>query len=129
MEIRFKKISLAAYKHRKAHVLSDNHTQIWLDHFTRVGFVSNHKKQMDYIQRNQNDSIYQLFIEQNRECRNEGIILRIKQDIRENIMMLSQFNLGTPIISALKARLESKDMRDVINKTTIQPTNYQDISD
>jgi hypothetical protein len=84
---------------------------------------------MDYIQRVQNDSIHQLFIEQNRESRNEGIILRIKQDFRENAMMLSQFNLGTPIISALKARLESKDRRDVINNTTTLSTTYQDNSD
>jgi hypothetical protein len=44
-------------------------------------------------------------------------------------MMLSLFNLGTPIISALKARLESKDGRDFINNTTTLPATHEDISD
>ena len=122
IEIRFKKISLSSYKHRKANVLSDDSTQIWLNNFTRVGFVSNHKKQIEYIEKIQDDSLRQLFIEENRPNRNERIILRIKQDIRENTQLLSELNAGTPIISALKARLES------IRDTNANPTKTIQIS-
>jgi len=124
IEIRFKKIGLASYKHRKAAVLSDGATQIWLNNFTRVGFVSNHKKQIEYIEKIQDDSLRQLFIEQNRQARNEGIILRLKQDIRDNTQLLSELNAGTPIISALKARLDSNssNKQDVNNTKAFQIT-------
>ena len=39
IETRFKKISVDSYKHRKARLLSEGSTQVWMNHFTRVGFV------------------------------------------------------------------------------------------
>jgi hypothetical protein len=43
--IRHKPVSLSSYKHRKARVLSEDANQIWLNHFTRIGFVQHHKEQ------------------------------------------------------------------------------------
>ena len=43
IEISCKKISASSYQLRKANVLSDKSIQIWLNHFTRIGFVSSHK--------------------------------------------------------------------------------------
>jgi len=123
IKIRFKQISKISYKVRKARVLSDESTQIWLNNFTRVGFVSNHKKQIEDIQRIQDDSLRQLFVEQNRQARNERLILQIKQDIRLNTQLLSELNAGTPIISALKARLDSNNNKqDVSNTKAFQIT-------
>ncbi len=57
IETRFKKISERSYKQRKATVLSDESTQVWLNHFTRIGFVQHHKEQIEHIQRLQDDSL------------------------------------------------------------------------
>ncbi|MEP6576408.1 MAG: hypothetical protein ABJB85_08280 [Nitrososphaerota archaeon] len=38
--------------------------------------------------------------------RDEFKISRLKNDIRENAKLLSELGLGTPIISAIKAKLE-----------------------
>jgi hypothetical protein len=57
IRIRFKEISESSYKQRKAHVLSDESTQIWLNHFTRIGFVQHHKEQIEVIQKMQADSL------------------------------------------------------------------------
>ena len=116
IKFRYKAISLSAYKLRKGKVSSEQSTEIWMNHFTRVGFVTHHKEQIDIIQTIQNDSLKQLHIERNKEDRNEAIIFRLKDDIRENAKVLSEFSLGTPIIAAIKKKLEESDQ--------IQKRNY-----
>ena len=109
IQTRFKKISEASYKKRKAAVLSDESTQVWLNYFTRIGFVQHHKEQMEHIQRVEEDSISQFFVETTKGNRNEDRILKLKQDIRDNVKLLSELGLGTPIISAIKAKLERQE--------------------
>ena len=50
--------------------------------------------------------MHQLFIESTKHDRNEVMILKLKLDIRENIKLLSELGLGTPIVSAIKSKLE-----------------------
>jgi hypothetical protein len=115
IEIRFHKISESSYKQRKANVLSDESTQVWLNYFTRIGFVQHHKQQMDVIQKIQDDSLRQLFIETNRNQanRDEDRIKGLKQDIRDNVKLLSELGLGTPIISAIKSKLQQQEDANV----------------
>lgn len=47
----------------------------------------------------------QLFIESTKHDRNEVMILKLKHDIRENIKLLSELGLGTPIVSAIKSKI------------------------
>ena len=35
--------------------------------------------------------------------------MKLKQDIRDNVKLLSELGLGTPIISAIKAKLERQE--------------------
>ena len=116
IKTRFKKISEASYKQRKAKALSEDSTQIWLNHFTRIGFVKHHKEQIEYIQKLQDDSLRQFFIETINNPRNEEKILKLKQDIRDNTKLLSELGLGTPIISAIMAKLEENNA----NAKTVQ---------
>lgn len=111
IRIRFKKISESCYKQRKAHALSDNTAQLWLDHFTRIGFVSDHKQQIEAIEKLQEDSLRQFYIETTKaqQERHEDKIKELKEDIRSNVKLLSELNLGTPIISAIKAKLQDAE--------------------
>jgi ribosomal protein L15 len=111
--IRFKQVSLSSYKHRKAKVLSEDANQMWLNHFTRIGFVQHHKEQIETIQKIQDDSLRQVFEETKKENRNENTILRLKNDIRENAKLLSELGLGTPIISSIKAKLQDKNAETI----------------
>ena len=81
--IRFKQVSLSSYKHRKAKVLSEDANQMWLNHFTRIGFVQHHKEQIETIQKIQDDSLRQFLIEinHNQDNRDEDKIMKLKQDI------------------------------------------------
>lgn len=109
IRLKFRPISLSSLRLRKARVLSHQSMQIWLNDFTRIGFVANHREHIEHIERIRDDSLRQLFIETMKQPRNEPIILKIKQDIRDNTQLLSELNLGTPIISAIKAKLESRE--------------------
>ncbi len=106
IEFRFKKISEASYKSRKSHLLSDKSAQIWLNYFTRIGFVMHHKEQIETIQKIQDDSLKQLSIETGKETRDEVKIRCLKHDIRQDARLLSELGLGTPIIAAIKKRLD-----------------------
>ena len=111
IKIRFHPISLSSYKLRKSNILSDKSTHLWLNHFTRIGFVSNHKKHIEHIETILEDSLKQFFCEKNKKNRDERKIQQLKSDIRENTKLLSELNLGTPIISAIKARVEGNEKR------------------
>jgi ribosomal protein L15 len=114
-EVRFKTVSLSSYKHRKARVLSEGATQVWLNHFTRIGFVTAHKQHIEAVEKLQQDSLRQFYIETTKEQqeRDEDKIVKLKQDIRDNVKLLSELNLGTPIISAIKAKLEQNDVKTI----------------
>jgi hypothetical protein len=69
---------------------------------------------MEHIQRLEEDSMRQFFVETIKGNRNEDRILKLKQDIRDNVKLLSELGLGTPIISAIKAKLERQEDAEAI---------------
>ncbi len=123
IEFKFKKISLSNYKLRRSIINSDKHEQIWLNYWTRIGFVAHHRKQLDIMQKIQDDSIQRLYLETLRPTtaprdnpgaalRDEDLILKLKQDIRDNVKLLSELGMGTPVISAIKAKLDKVEVKD-----------------
>lgn len=123
IETRFKRVSEASYKHRKARVLSDQSTQLWLNHFTRIGFIQHHKEQIDTIQLIQRVSIRQFHIETQRNKRDETKISNLKHGIRENAKLLSELGLGTPIISAINARIQRVGRSSITGKNEASEEN------
>jgi hypothetical protein len=107
IEKRFKHISLSSYKHRKARLLNGDKSKIWLEYFTRIGFVQHHRIQMDNALKIQDDSMHRLFeLVENRDKYDDDKILKLKHYIRENIKLLSELGLGTSIVSAIKFKLD-----------------------
>ena len=102
-----KPVAASSYKARKARVLSDDSTNLWLSNFTRIGFVQSHQTDIETISKIRDDSMHQLQIEIDKPDRDEYKILKLKQDIRDNTQLLSELNIGTPIISAIKSKLEN----------------------
>jgi hypothetical protein len=102
-----KSISAPTFNRRKASVSSDVSSQTWLNHFTRIGFLKNHQTDISTISKIRDDSMHQLQIEIDKPDRDEYKILKLKADIRDNTQLLSELNLGTPIISAIKSKLEN----------------------
>lgn len=105
---RFRRISERCYKQRKARVLSDESTQVWLNYFTRIGFVKHHKEQIEAIEKIQEDSLRQFSIESRKiqTERDEDRLAILKQDIRDNVKLLSELGMGTPIMASIKRRID-----------------------
>lgn len=101
-----KKISIASYKRRKALFKSDLSTQVWLNDFTRIGYVINHRQHMERINKICDDSMHQLQKEINKPNRDERKILALKDSVMESTKLIVELDMGTPIISAIKTKLE-----------------------
>lgn len=102
-------ISLGSYKRRRILVNSDTSIQRWLNHWTRIGFVKHHKEIIDNAKLLLKDSNRQLIFEENRQVRNEFLIMKLKDDIRQSLILLSELGMGTPIIAEIKANLAKKE--------------------
>lgn|GEM_PF-2149981 len=122
IEMRFRPISDTVYKRRHALINSDKTVNLWLSYFTRIGFVLHHKKLIEDAMRIQNDSLREFITETSRpttpprdnptvQLRDQDYVLKLKNDIRENIRLLTDLGLGTPIISALKAKLDKVESK------------------
>lgn len=111
IETRFKRISIASFKRRKANIQSDKSAQNWLNYFCRIGFVTQHRELMENVQLILDDSNRRLLTEQQRQVNdaNREIIAnridRLKEDIRESVILLSELSLGSPIIAQIKAKM------------------------
>ena len=103
-------ISKRTYFRRRARLMSEDNCKGWLSHFTRIGYIQHQKKQMDIIQTIQEDSLQALYIESNRNSRNEILIIKLKKDIRESSDLLIAYSLGNPIMAAHQARLKQKGL-------------------
>jgi hypothetical protein len=64
---------------------------------------------MERINKICDDSMRQLLIETNKQNRDERKILALKDSIIDTTKLLVELDMGTPIISAIKTKLESKD--------------------
>ena len=104
-----KKISIASYKRRKALFKSDLSTQIWLNDFTRIGYVINHRQHMERINKICDDSMHQLQKEISKPKRDERKILTLKDSVMESTKLLVELDMGTPVLSAIKTKLESSN--------------------
>jgi hypothetical protein len=91
---------------RKAKLLTEEKVQDWLNNFTRIGFVRLHKEQMEDLERMKRDYMKRYFEETIKRPRNENLILKIREDIRQTMWMMSQFSLGSPVIAALKGGVQ-----------------------
>lgn len=101
-----KTISAPSFNIGKAKVSSDLSTETWQTRFIRIGFVKNHQQDISTISKIRDDSMHQLQIEITKTNRDEYKILKLKDNIIETAILLSELNLGTPIISIIKPKLE-----------------------
>jgi len=110
-------VSLRTLQRRMEKVSKDENINSWLNYFTRVGFVKLHKEQLANIEMIQADSIkrYQELSQQ--DPRDERTLAALKSDIRQNAQLLSEFSLGTPVISAIKQKLIKKEE----SKSKVEP--------
>ncbi len=59
----------------------------------------------------QNDTIRD-YLEQNKptHVKNQELIMKLRYEIRENVKLLQELSLGTPVIAQIKAKLEHAEL-------------------
>jgi hypothetical protein len=59
-------------------------------------------------------------INHNQENRDEDKIMKLKQDVRDNVKLLSELGLGTPIISAIKSKLQQSERQEDVKTVQVR---------
>ncbi len=107
-----KSISSKTYFNIKARIESD---ESWFNQFTRIGFVQLHRKLLDNLMKIYEDNLNKFYIVsreiRNGNTRDEETIFKLNREIRENTKMLSDLSLGTPIIAAIKSKLQQHEIK------------------
>jgi hypothetical protein len=108
-----KSISGRTYRRYKSAILDGNLTNNWMNYFTRTGFVVQHHQLLNTARRLLEGSMRELLSEEQKAHHNFNLILKLKEDIRQNIRILNEFVLGTPIIARIKERIERLEQKIV----------------
>ena len=109
IENRFgKAISPRTYYMRKKNLQVSNNSVEWAEYYTRVGLMVSFHELMDSAQKQYKDTMHQLYIEQQKENRNESLILKLKADLREQGVYILRLGDTTPVILQLRKLLSDK---------------------
>lgn len=104
----FGEIRKRAFFRRKRKLNSDESTMEWLSYFTRIGFVELHRKITENIRMILDDSLHRLYEEKQKPdgARDDHLILKLKKDIKQSTLLLSELSLGAPVVAGIRAKLD-----------------------
>lgn len=97
---------------RKKKIKSEESLMGWTNHLTRIGFLEIHRRIMEDLEREYNDTMHQLHLEETKSPRDEYLIVKMKTLHLKQAWHLSENSLGVPILAALKAKLDKYQDKD-----------------
>jgi hypothetical protein len=115
------------YYRVKSFVESDpDSTQLWLSQFTKIGFVTEHRKHIDEVNKARSEMWQMIWQEQDKppEQQNLMLIAKLYSQIEDNVRLASALNLGTPVVAQIKAMVDKANEQFntlSYNKQDIQP--------
>jgi hypothetical protein len=118
------------YYRIKSFVQSDPSTQLWLSQFTKLGFVTEHRKHIDEVNKARSEMWRMILEEQSKpdEEQDKQLIAKLYSQIQENVKLASALNLGTPVVAQIKAMVDKASSNNnnesytlYYNKQDIQP--------
>lgn len=98
-------ISGRTYRRYKVRMLDGELTRDWMTHFTRSGYLVQHHQLFTCARHLLESSMKRLFAEENKESPDENLMLRLRQDVRENMKAVSELADGAPVISMLDSKI------------------------
>lgn len=99
------RIAHTTYSRWKMKIQSEDTTNLWLNQFTRIGFVEKHRMLIEDAEKVYKDSLNRYFVESIRNPPDKRLVLRLEFNFRENGRYLAELMEGTPIIAAIKSQL------------------------
>jgi hypothetical protein len=125
------KLSTRHYYRIKSFVQSDPSTQLWLSQFTKLGFVTEHRKHIDEVNKARSEMWRMILEEQSKpeEKQDKFLITKLYAQIQENIKLASALNLGTPVVAQIKAMVDKAASSNNINNNESHKTLYYNKQD
>ena len=104
----FGEIKVRVYFRRKKKLESDERVLAWLNHFTKIGFVQLHRKIMQDMELQIEDTKQTIYEEKQKpaEKRDEYLILKLKKHMNESYDYLGKMSVGSPVIAGVHAKIE-----------------------
>ena len=102
----------------KSELRSDDSTRQWYSDFARINFVRNHQKILDDLERLYDDTNRRIFEEGLKSPRQEGLIIRLKADLKETMLMLHEFGTDTPVMDAIRQKIDGNKKKIPEEETT-----------
>jgi len=96
---------------KKKEIESEPNITQWLNHHTRIGFIKEHKTRMDEMEKIQ-QKLIKLFLSEH----DTKLLLLISERIESVNRRLSELNLGSPIISQIKQKMEVADTGEITSR-------------
>jgi len=108
-----KGISDRTYRRYKANLENGNISQEWMKNFTRIGFVVTQQQVFEGAKHLLESTMRRLLREENKEedKQDDYLILKLKEEIRQESKLVSEFSLGTPILSNIKEQMQNLEKR------------------
>ena len=98
-------ISGRTYRRYKARMLDGNLTRDWMNYFTRTGFLVQHHQLFSCARHLLESSMRRLLQEENKELPDDNLMLHLRQDVRDNMKVVSELSTGPAIISQLDSKI------------------------
>src|ERR671931_2135945 len=101
-------LSTRHYYRIKSFVQSEPSTQLWLSQFTKLGFVTEHRKHIDEVNKARSE-MWRMILEEHSktdEEQDKQLIAKLYSQIQENVKLASALNLGTPVVAQIKAMVD-----------------------
>jgi hypothetical protein len=99
---------------------SEPSTQLWLSQFTKLGFVTEHRKHIDEVNKARAE-MWRMILEEQQikpaEQQDKLLIAKLYSQIQENIKLASALNLGTPVIAQIKAMVDKASSNNNNNES------------
>jgi hypothetical protein len=131
IETRFgKAISGRTYRRYKSSLENGNITQEWMKYFTRTGFVLTHQQVFQGAKYLLESSMRRLSEEENRTGpKDDNFILKLKQEIREELHFVSELSLGTPILDNIISQRDNQDKKynELVKKINMRDLCYSPV--
>lgn len=115
-------VSSAHYYRVKKFIISNEANNEWLNHHARIGLITNLRKRLDIVENQIEDTLQMLQAEKQRASafasfdtaltskRNDSLILSLKKELREEVMLAHELDAASPILGKFKALIRGNDI-------------------
>ena len=122
-------LSTRHYYRIKSFVQSEPSTQLWLSQFTKLGFVTEHRKHIDEVNKARSE-MWRMILEEKSKPdieQDKNLIAKLYSQIEDNLRLASALNLGTPVIAQIKAMVDKANEFNTLqyNKQDLQSRSRQ----